>query len=120
MTTAAGILVVVVIIIGSTSFLGAENAKSWWAKFRESSIGTTEYSAKAVNSGVRRTADVVTNGTEKAADYTKEKIDRKAADAPVQAKPSAKTSDCKAFGGAKYCADMAAQGMGSIYPCPCE
>ena len=124
MTTAAAVLIVIVIIIGATGFLGAPNAKSWWANLRQSSISATEYSAKAVDHGVRRTADVASNGADKAVDTVEERIDRKADSAPVKAKApakaSAKASDCAAFGGAKYCADMAAQGMESIYPCPCD
>lgn len=120
MATAAAILIVIALIIGGASFLGDSNARGWWSNFRQSSISATEYSAKAVDNGVRRTADVVSNGAEKAADYTEEKIDRKADHAPAKAKASAKAGDCKAFGGAKYCADMAAQGMANIYPCPCE
>lgn len=107
MTMAAAVLIVIALVIGTASFLGDSTAHDWWTNFRTTSVSTTEYTAKAVDQGVRRTADAV-----------EERIDRK--EEPAPPKPSGKSKkaeDYAAFGGAAYCKSMADQGMGNIYPC---
>ena len=128
MATAAAILIVIALIIGVASFLGDSSARDWWTSFRHGSIEAVEHSVKMLDDGARNAGQSTSSGTDRVTEYTESEIDREEDIAPAKSEPAkkkkakvgSKQSDCAAFGGAGYCAAMAQQGMGDIYPCPCE
>ena len=80
-----------------------------------------------VENGTVRAVEVVGTGASKGLDYAENAVGQPAAQpvqqvqpAPVEArkpKTDKRAEDLEALGGASYCAGLAAQGLGDIYPC---
>lgn len=77
--------------------------------------------------GAARTIGIVSDGGSRVLDYAENAVGTPAAQPVQQAQPAPveahkpkidkRAADLEALGGASYCAGLAAQGMGDIYPC---